>query len=211
MTQEVIRRPSFTRSDNPAIESKVEAACHAYEMKNYGEALSILLPLSMDPAAKCFLGMVYLDDPDQISMRQYGWSMLIESAETGYEYAWHVLGNRYLRLEKNTHNLEQASRWFLKAAELGCLDSQYALAWCYCNLYHYVAASKWLFVTVALGNTNAARLCNSIQIKMGPEDYELAEELALEWLLLKRHGKVDSYYMPLRMYCNLIAVGAHSF
>lgn len=210
MSPTLLQRRSFTAALDPAVDAKVSAACLAYEAKNFAEALAILLPIASDPAAKCFIGLVYLDDPDQVAMRESGWSNLIGSAEAGYEYAWHVLGNRYLSLEKDTYNLEQASRWFLKAAELGCISSQYALAWCFCNLNHFVAASKWLFITVTLGNADAASLCNSVQINMDPEDYELAKELAIEWLLLKRQGQFSNYYGPLRTYCNQTLVRTYS-
>ena len=210
MSPKKLQRRSFTASLDPVTEAKVSAACMAYEAKNFSEALANLLPVASDPSAQCFLGMVYLDDPEQVAMQESGWSYLIASAEAGYEYAWHVLGNRYLRLEKNTYNLEQASRWFLKAAELGCLNSQYSLAWCYCKLNHFVAASKWLFVAVTLGNEDAASLCYSVQINMDPEDYELAKELAIEWLLLKRQGLSTNYYGPLRTYCNQTLVQAYS-
>lgn len=201
MSPKILQRRSFTAALDPAVDAKVSAACLAYEAKNFAEALAILLPVASDPAAKCFIGLVYLDDPDQVAMRESGWSNLIDSAEAGYEYAWHVLGNRYLSLEKDTYNLEQASRWLLKSAELGCITSQYSLGWCFCKLENYLEATKWLYLAVALGNRHAASLCESVSVNMTPEDYENGYQLALKWLDLKEQGMTEKYYEPLRAYC----------
>ena len=195
-----LQRRSFTASRDPAVDTKVSAACLAYEAKNFAEALAILLPVASDPAAQCFLGMVYLDDPDRVAMRESGWNNLIASAEAGYEYAWHVLGNRYLNLETNKFNLEQASRWLMKSAELGCITSQYSLGWCLCKLENYIEATKWLFLAVALGNSNAASLCESVSVNMTPEEYEHGYQLALKWLDFKEREPTEMYYAPLRAY-----------
>ena len=127
---------------NAQIKGVVEASSGASYAKDYVKARSNLLPIAHDPVAQCSLGLIQFDDPSQDAMRDIGWENLLSSAETGFEYAWYALAIRYFDLEKTSHNLEQASRWFLKAVELGCRSSQYSLGWCLCNLEEYVEATK---------------------------------------------------------------------
>jgi len=194
---------SFTDCQDPLIKEQVAQGSAAYYTKDYASATSILLPLAHDPVAQCFLGLVYLDDPEQEAMRDTGWEYLTASAEAGFEYAWYALANRYLNLEKTPHNLQQASRWFRKGAELGCTSSQYSLGWCLCNLEDYLQATKWLCLAVALGNSNAQGLFESVAVNLKPGEWEHGHTLALEWLDLKERGPVERYHGPLRAYCGL--------
>ena len=192
---------SFTDCQDPLIKGHVEEGSAAYYTKDYASATSILLQVVHDPVAQCFLGLTYLDDPEQMALREVGWEMVTASAEAGFEYAWYTLANRYLDLEKTPHNLQQASRWFRKGAELGCTSSQYLLGWCLCNLEDYLEATKWLCLAVALGNSNAQGLFESVAVNLKPGEWEHGHTLALEWLDLKEQGSVERYHGALQAYC----------
>jgi hypothetical protein len=192
---------SFIDCQDLLIKEQVEQGSAAYYAKDYASAICILLPIVHDPVAQCFLGLTYLDDPEQEAMRNTGWENLTASAEAGFEYAWYALANRYLDLEKTPHNLLQASRWFRKGAELGCASSQYSLGWCLCRLEDYLEATKWLCLAVALGNSNALGLCESVAVNMKPGEWEHGRTLALKWLDLKEQGPVERYHGPLQAYC----------
>ena len=56
------------------------------------------------------------------------------------------------------------------------------------------------FLSVALGNTYACDLCESVIVNLSPEDYDRGYALANEWLNLKEFGPVDKYHGPLRAY-----------
>ena len=83
----------------------------AYEAGDYRLALSILESLSTEPQAQCFLGLIYLDDPQFAFERYLGWQYLESAADAGDEYAWLMLGRRYACLEPNEAAFEKAVYW----------------------------------------------------------------------------------------------------
>jgi len=191
---------SISGCTNPLVEAQVAEGATAYYAKDYAKATSVLLSVAHDPVARCFLGLVYLDDPAQEAMREAGWEMLTASAEAGFEYAWLVLAHRHLDPKTTHYSPEEASRWFLKGAELGCTTSQYWLAWCLCHLESFLAASKWLFVAVELGNIEAMSLSESVSVNMDAGEYARGRQLAKEWLDRKAQGPADHYHAPLHSY-----------
>jgi len=80
----------------PWEQEQIAQAARAFESREYARAVALLLPLAQYPAAQCFLGMAYLDDPLQPGMRSQGWNSLIASAHAGFGYAWLALGHRFL-------------------------------------------------------------------------------------------------------------------
>ena len=198
-----LARPDKRVNQRPAPEvvDVVQRGSAAYEAGDYVLALSILEDFSVEPQVQCFLGLIYLDDPQFAFERYLGWQFLESSATAGDEYAWLMLGRRYACLEPSDVAFEKASYWLLKGAQKGCLYSQHTLAWCLCKLEIFVEASKWLFITVTLGNADAQDLCYSVQCKMTAREYEYAQVLAVDWLMAKSKAPPEGFHRPLSIYC----------
>jgi hypothetical protein len=64
---------SFIDCQDPSTTGQVEEGSSAYYAKDYAKAMSDLTPAAQDPVAQCFLGLVYLDGPEQEAMRESGW------------------------------------------------------------------------------------------------------------------------------------------
>jgi len=195
---------SGSQRPNPVVVDALRRGSAAYETGDYPLALSILEGFSTLPQVQCFLGLIYLDDPQFAFERYLGWQYLESSATAGDEYAWLMLGRRYACLEPSDAAFEKAVYWLLKGAQKGCLYSQQTLAWCLCKLEIFVEASKWLFITVTLGNSDAQGLCDCVQCNMTDREYEYAQELALTWLMEKAKEPLDGFRRPLFDYCKKV-------
>ena len=188
----------------PVVVDALRRGSAAYETGDYPLAHSILEGFSTEPQVQCFLGLIYLDDPQFAFERYLGWQYLESSATAGDEYAWLMLGRRYACLEPNDAAFEKAVYWLLKGAQKGCLYSQHTLAWCLCKLEIFVEASKWLFITVTLGNSDAQGLCDCVQCNMTEREYEYAQKLALTWLMEKAKEPLVGFHRPLANYCEKV-------
>lgn len=175
----------------PWEQEQIAQAAQAFESQEYAKAVALLLPLAQYPAAQCFLGMAYLDDPLQQSMRSKGWKSLIASAHAGFGYAWLTLGHRYLtghdrgsqiEVKETQDSVEQARYWLSKGAEQGCAYSQYFLSQCECKDGDLVAAAKWLSLAATLGHEGASELCDSNALDLDSESLTIAQTQAVEWL-----------------------------
>jgi TPR repeat protein len=178
----------------PWEQEQIAQAAQAFESQKYAKAIALLLPLAQYPAAQCFLGMAYLDDPLQQSMRSKGWKSLIASAHAGFGYAWLTLGHRYLtdhdrgsqiEVTETQDSVEQARYWLSKGAEQGCAYSQYFLSQCECKDGDLVAAAKWLSLAATLGHEGASELCDSDALDLDSESLAIAQKQALQWLSAK--------------------------
>jgi len=175
----------------PWEQEQIAQAAQAYESREYAKAVALLLPLAQYPAAKCFLGLIYLDDPLQPGMRSQGWEALIASAHAGFGYAWLTLGHRFLISQDRgsqivvmeaQDSVEQARYWLSKGAESGCAYSQYFLSQCDCKDGNFVTAAKWLYLAAMLGHEGASELCDSNALDLDSESLAIAQTQALEWL-----------------------------
>jgi TPR repeat protein len=178
----------------PWEQEQIAQAAQAFESQEYAKAIALLLPLVQYPAAQCFLGMAYLDDPLQQSMRSKGWKSLIASAHAGFGYAWLTLGHRYLtghdrgsqiEVKETQDSVEQARYWLSKGAELGCAYSQYFLSQCDCKDGNFVTAAKWLYLAATLGHEGASELCDSNALDLDSESLAIAQKQAIQWLSAK--------------------------
>ena len=175
----------------PWEQEQIAQAAQAFEGGEYAKAVALLLPLAQYPAAQCFLGMTYLDDPLQPSMRSKGWESLIASAQAGFGYAWLTLGHRYLlgqnqrsqiAVERARCDLERARYWLSKGAQQGCSYSLYFLSQCDAKMGDFVAAAKWLSLAATFGHEGAASLYASNALDLDPESLASAQKQAAEWL-----------------------------
>ena len=175
----------------PWEQERITQAAAAFESREYAKAVALLLPLAQYPAAQCFLGMAYLDDPLQPGMRSQGWESLIASAQAGFGYAWLALGHRFLagqdrgsqiEVKETQDSVEQARYWLSKGAEQGCAYSQYFLSQCECKDGDLVAAAKWLSLAATLGHEGASELCDSNAFDLDSESLAIAQTQAMEWL-----------------------------
>lgn len=175
----------------PWEQEQIAQAAQAFESQEYAKAIALLLPLAQYPAAQCFLGMAYLDDPLQQSMRSKGWKSLIASAHAGFGYAWLTLGHRYLtdhdrgsqiKVTETQDSAEQARYWLSKGAELGCVHSQYFLSQCDCKDGDFVSAVKWLYLAATFGHGGASELCDSNALDLDSKSLAIAQTQAMEWL-----------------------------
>ena len=198
LLQKMLRQPNpalqVVAEPAPAEQEQIAQAAAAFESREYAKAVSLLIPLMRYPAAKCFLGLVYLDDPLQPGMRSQGWESLIASAQAGFGYAWLTLGYRYLKgqdrssqivVEETRCNFEHARYWLSKGAEHGCADSQYFLSECDWREGYFVGAAKWLSLAATFGHKDAAEICDSNSLDLDPEQLGIAQSQALEWLNAK--------------------------
>ena len=195
LLQMMLRQPNpalqVVADPAPAEQEQIAQAAAAFESREYAKAVSLLIPLTRYPAAKCFLGLVYLDDPLQPGMRSQGWEGLIASAQGGFGYAWLTLGHRYLtghdrgsqiEVKESQDSVEQARYWLSKGAELGCPYSQYSLSQCDCKDGDFVTAAKWLYLAATLGHQGAAELCGTNALDLDSESLAIAKKQAMEWL-----------------------------
>ena len=175
----------------PWEQEQIAQAAQAIESREYAKAVALLLPLAQYPAAQCFLGMAYLDDPLQQGMRGQGWQLLISSANAGFGYASLALGHRYLtdhdrgsqiEVTETQDSVEQARYWLSKGAEHGCLYSLYFLSQCDAKMGDFVAAGKWLSLAATLGHEGASELCDSHPLDLDSESLAIAKTQAMEWL-----------------------------
>lgn len=178
----------------PGEQEQIVQAAQAVEGREYAKAVALLLPLAQYPAAQCFLGMAYLDDPLQPGMRGKGWERLIASAQAGFGYAWLTLGHRFLTcqdrgsqivVEGTRCNFEHARYWLIKGAEHGCAYSQYFLSQCDCRVGDFVAAASWLCLAAAFGHEGAAKLWDSNALDLDLDSRAIAHAKAMEWLNAK--------------------------
>jgi len=178
----------------PAEQEQIAQAAAAFESRDYAKAVALLIPLIRYPAAKCFLGLVYLDDPLQPGMRSQGWDSLIASAQAGFGYACLALGHRFLtgqdrgsqiEVKETQDSVEQARYWLSKGAEHGCAYSQYFLSKCDCREGDFVGAAKWLSLAATFGHKDAAEICDSNSLYLDSESLDIAQAQALEWLNAK--------------------------
>ena len=186
--------PQAVAEPAPAEQEQIAQAAAAFESREYAKAVALLLPLAQYPAAQCFLGMAYLDDPLQPGMRSQGWESLIASAQAGFGYAWLALGHRFLagqdrgsqiEVEETRCNFEHARYWLSKGAEHGCAYSQYFLSQCDCRVGDFVAAAKWLSLAATFGHKDAADIYESNSLDLDSESLGIAQLQALEWLNAK--------------------------
>jgi len=175
----------------PWEQERITQAAAAFESREYAKAVALLLPLAQYPAAQCFLGMAYLDDPLQPGMRSQGWESLIASAQAGFGYAWLALGHRFLagqdrgsqiEVKETQDSVEQARYWLSKGAEQGCAYSQYFLSQSDCKDRNFVTAAKWLYLAATLGHEGASELCDSNALDLDSESLAIAQTQAMEWL-----------------------------
>ena len=178
----------------PWEQEQIAQAVQAVESREYAKAVALLVPLAQYPAAQCFLGMAYLDDPLKPSMRSKGWESLIASAQAGFGYAWLTLGNRYLLgqnqrsqivVEGTRYDLGRARYWLSKGAEHGCAYSQYFLSECDWREGDFVGAAKWLSLAATFGHKDAVEICDSNLLDLDSESLGIAQSQALEWLNAK--------------------------
>jgi len=183
--------PQAVAEPAPAEQEQIAQAAAAFESREYAKAVALLLPLAQYPAAQCFLGMAYLDDPLQPCMRSQGWESLIASAQAGFGYAWLALGHRFLagqdrgsqiEVKETQDSVEQARYWLSKGAELGCAHSQYFLSQCDCTDRDFVTAAKWLYLAATLGHEGASELCDSNALDLDSKSLAIAQTQAMEWL-----------------------------
>jgi TPR repeat protein len=183
--------PQAVAEPAPAEHEQIAQAAAAFESREYAKAVALLIPLIRYPAAKCFLGLVYLDDPLQPGMRSQGWESLIASAQAGFCYAWLALGHRLftghdrgsqIEVKETQDSVEQARYWLSKGAELGCAYSQYFLSQCDCKDGDFVTAAKWLYLAATLGHEGASELCDSNALDLDSESLTIAQTQAVEWL-----------------------------
>ena len=186
--------PQAVAEPAPAEQEQIAQAAAAFESREYAKAVALLLPLAQYPAAQCFLGMAYLDDPLQPCMRSQGWESLIASAQAGFGYACLALGHRFLTgqdrgsqiaVEETRCNFEHARYWLSKGAEHGCAYSQYFLSKCDCREGDFVGAAKWLSLAATFGHKDAAEICDSNSLDLDSDTLEIAQIKALEWLKAK--------------------------
>ena len=186
--------PQAVAEPAPAEQEQIAQAAAAFESREYAKAVALLLPLAQYPAAQCFLGMAYLDDPLQPGMRSQGWESLIASAQAGFGYAWLALGHRLFTgqdrgsqivVEETRCNSEHARYWLSKGAEHGCAYSQYFLSQCDCRVGNFVGAAKWLYLAATFGHKGAAEICDSNSLDLDSESLGIAQSQALEWLNAK--------------------------
>jgi len=184
----------------PWEQEQIAQAAQAFESQEYAKAIALLLPLAQYPAAQCFLGMAYLDDPLQPGMRSQGWKSLIASAHAGFGYAWLTLGHRYLtdhdrgsqiEVTETQDSVEQARYWLSKGAEQGCAYSQYFLSQCECKEGDLVAAAKWLSLAATFGHEGASVICDSNALDLDSESLGIAQSQALEWLNAKSASSAE--------------------
>ena len=183
--------PQAMTEPAPAEQEQIARAAAAFESREYAKAVALLIPPMRYPAAKCFLGLVYLDDPLQPGMRSQGWESLIAPAQAGFGYAWLALGHRFLTgqdrgsqiaVEETRCNFEHARYWLSKGAEHGCAYSQYFLSKCDCREGDFVGAAKWLSLAATFGHKDAAEICDSNSLDLDSATLEIAQKKALEWI-----------------------------
>jgi len=113
-------------------------------------------------------------------------------AETSdHAYAQYFLGRMYADGRGVEKNLEEAAKWFRKAAEKGVQDAQFRLG----GLYErgegvpqdLEYAYGWYSVSAHIGNPKAAAAIASAGSRLGPEELKEAQALAQD--LIVKFGK----------------------
>ena len=201
--------PQAMTEPAPAEQEQIARAAAAFESREYAKAVALSIPLMRYPAAKCFLGLVYLDDPLHPGMRSQGWESLIASAQAGFGYAWLALGHRLFTgqdrgnqivVEETRCNSEHARYWLSKGAEHGCAYSQYFLSQCDCRVGNFVGAAKWLSLAATFGHKDAAEICDSNSLDLDSESLDIAQSQALEWLNAKAASS-DEWALRIATIC----------
>jgi hypothetical protein len=185
-----------------AFAGPLEDAVAAYRRGDYATALGLWHPLAEqgDADAQFHLGVMYESGQGVLRNDVEAIKWYRKAAEQGDAVAQFNLGIMYSKGEGVPQNDGEAAHWYRLAADQGLAGAQFNLGMMHADgkgvPQDYVQAYMWLNQAAsqlpALGKGQRNTTVDARDVvasKMTPTQVTEAQELALEWMAERRHGR----------------------
>jgi TPR repeat protein len=190
----------FMAIGGAAVAGLLEDAASAYQRGDYATALRLWRPLADqgNAEAQLWLGIMYDEGPEVPRNDAEAIKWYRKAADQGVALAQFNLGMMYAKGEGAPQNDAEAAQWYRLAADQGLAGAQFNLGIMYSKgrgvPQDYVQAHMWLNLAASqlpdLGKTRRNTTIDArdlVASKMTSAQIAEAQELALEWMIERRH------------------------